>query len=279
MSITSTPTAEHLSSLLNQRLPGKVTFRTPRSTASTAFVMNAESHRQHPQRLAESDLATIFASPAYDQWAANEPLLFWAPLLGLYMGVRASEAAALSIDDIIEPAGLMCIVLNNRAAPESESATASKYRTRQRHSTGSIPVPKVLLDAGFPDYVAAIKSKDGRELFPTSQRERTADTAAWLRSKFARYLRSHGIKKSGFSALRQTFGERLMDADISWADKRELARASERHFPAFTWFLYPSCRMSSLKKSLNKISCAGLTMPRFMGDQVLVRTHGAARYG
>lgn len=70
-----------------------------------------------------------------------------------------------------------------------------------------------------------------------------------------------------------------MDADISWADKRELARASERHFPAFTWFFYPSCRMKSLKKSLNKISCGGLTLPRFMSDQVLVRTHGDARYG
>ncbi|WP_131705312.1 integrase [Xanthomonas citri] len=265
MSITSTPSAD-LSFSPSQRPPGKAGTRSPSDWAALYLRPKTPHPRRRP--FTDSEIATIFASPSYERWA-TDPLLFWAPFLGLYMGLRASEVLRLSIEDIVEQHGVTCIVGWGRAAERTQDLHASR-RSRRISCAWSIPVPQVLLNAGFLDYVASIREKQEQQLFPAIQQEPARDTAASLRSKFMRHVRSRGIKEAGFPALRQTFGQRIKKADIDWTHRKALSRESDRHSPVLKQFYPPLYRMDRFKKSLDKAvpvssAClAALPISRFL---------------
>ncbi|WP_155617085.1 integrase [Xanthomonas translucens] len=261
MSITSKPTAD-LPPIPSQRPPGKVVTRLRGDFA--AFLLRPQTPHPRGRPFTDSEVATIFASPSYERWA-TDPLLFWASLLGLCMGLRASEVLRLSIGDIVEQHGVTCIVAWDRAAKRAEDLNASRRRSRWMRPTWSIPMPQVLLDAGFLDYVAAINEKKGKQLFPAIQRKPARDIAASLKSKFTRYVRSRGIKDGGFPALRQTFEQRIKRADIDGIHRKVLTRESERHFPVLKHFYPPLYRMDRFKKSLDKSYPGALALPRFVG--------------
>ncbi|WP_260607943.1 site-specific integrase [Xanthomonas cerealis] len=262
MSITSTPTAD-LPPIPSQRPPGGKAVTRSRGDFA-ALLLRPQSRHPRGRPFTDSEVATIFASPSYERWA-TDPLLYWAPVLGLCMGLRASEVLCLSVEDIVEQHGVTCIVGWERAAKRIEDLNASRRRSRRMRPAWSIPVPQVLLDAGFLDYVAAIKSREETELFPDSSGKLKQDRAASLRSRFTRYVRSRGIKDGGFPALRQTFGQRIVKADISRAHRKMLTRESERQFLTLKQFFHPVYRMDRFKISLDRSWASALTLPRFVG--------------
>jgi len=248
MSITSTPSTD-LSPSPSQRPPGKAVSRSPSDLAVLYF----RPKTPHPRgrTFTDREIATIFASSSYERWA-TDPLLFWAPFLGLYMGLRASEVLRLSIEDFVEQHGVTCIVGWGRAAKRTQDLNAYRHQSRRISCAWSIPVPQVLLDAGFLDYVASIREKQEQQLFPAIQQEPARDTAASLRSKFMRYVRSRGIKEGAFPALRQTFEQRIKKAEICWTHRKVLTRESNHCSPMVKHYYHPLYRMCHFKKTLDK---------------------------
>lgn len=226
-----------------------------------------EAHlRRYKARKAKEDAFTgaldqVFASPGYEQWA-TEPLLFWAPLLAFFMGVRASEVTRIAVEDVVECDGAACILLRQGSNLHAEDVESTRSRRRfTKHS--KIPVPQSLLDAGFMDYVTAVAKTGGKTLFPCDGQRSADQRTAWLRSRFARHLRSVGIASGGFPELRRSYEKRLRTTGVSRDRIAELLRVADPGATFFKKFFFVSYSRNELKGLIDKSNTGLLDLPRF----------------
>lgn len=207
------------------------------------------------QSFNKSDLAKMFASASYERWA-TEPLLFWAPLLALCMGIRASEATRIAVEDVVECDGVACITLREGSNLHLDDLQSTRSRRRfTKHS--KIPVPQSLLDAGFMGYVTAVAQKGEKQLFPCDGQRSADQRTAWLRARFARHLRSRGIASGGFPELRRSYAWRLHIAEVSRDRIAELLRAADPCAKFYKQFFHVSFSRNELKGLMDK-SAKGL---------------------
>ncbi len=211
-----------------------------------AALDQARRHRRQP--FTNSELAKIFDPQSYAKWA-TEPLLWWAPMLGLCMGIRAPEVCRLSPDDVLEVDGVTCIVVGEKGFPDAEEHTTSASRRRALSRKWVIPVPQALLKAGFQDYVAIARARECKQLFPSGQKAPTGDPSKWLRDKFSRYLRARGIERGTFPRLRQTFVEAVAWSEIDWEHQDALLRRPLNRCIPMKSFYQPPHQMRRLKNA------------------------------
>jgi len=209
----------------------------------------------------ESALPDVFASPGYEQWA-TEPLLFWAPLLALCMGIRASEATRIAVEDVVESDGVACIVLRegSNLHPEDVESTRSRRRFTKQ---SKIPVPQSLLDAGFMDYVTAVAKTGDKQLFPCDRERSAGQRTTWLRSRFARHLRSVGIASGGFPELHRSYEKRLQIAEVSRNRIAELLRVADPDAKFFKQFFVVSYCRNELKRLMDESAKGLFDLPRY----------------
>lgn len=232
--------------------PGRDRFRS-KGTGS-------KDHHDKIEAL-ESALSDVFASPGYEQWA-TEPLLFWAPLLALCMGIRGSEATRIAVEDVVERDGVACITLRGGSNVHVEDLKSTRSRRRfTKHST--IPVPRSLLDAGFMDYVTAVAQKGEKQLFPCDGQRSADQRTAWLRTRFARHLRSLGIASGGFPELRRSYAWRLNIAEVSRDQVAELLRVADPCAKFYKQFFFVSYSRNELKGLMDKSTRILLDLPRY----------------
>ncbi len=206
-------------------------------------------------------LDQVFASPGYERWA-TEPLLFWAPLLAICMGIRASEATRIAVEDVVESDGVACIILREGSNLHPEDVESTRSRRRfTKHS--KIPVPQSLLDAGFMGYVAAVAQKGGKQLFPCDGQRSADQRTAWLKSRFARHLRSVGIASGGFPELRRSYEKRLRTTEVSRDRIAELLRVADPCAKFFKQFFVVSYSRNELKRLMDKSAKGLLDLPRY----------------
>lgn len=195
---------------------------------------------------ATSELAKIFDPQSYAKWA-TEALLWWAPMLGLHMGLRASEAPFISLDDVVEQDGVICIVLVDKHARPLNGSNGEGLRNRRRKRAWTVPMPQALLDMGFAAYVAAARHDGEHLIFISELGASTRPPGAGIRSQFARYLRLQGIEMRNFSSLPQTFGEALSRSEINSDDLSDLLRNSKLELKLAKRFFPVKPRMFELK--------------------------------
>ena len=94
----------------------------------------------------------------YNKVGSNHPrrIRFWLPLLALFTGARINEICQLHTDDVQEKNGVPFISINE----EDEKHVKTKAGIRQ------IPIHSELIKIGFLDFVAEIRAKGERLLFP-----------------------------------------------------------------------------------------------------------------
>lgn len=80
----------------------------------------------------------------------------WAPLIAAYTAARREEIGQLTISDVKDWGNGLTITITD----EGEDQTV-----KNRHSFRTVPVPPVLLDAGFGDFVARRREAGGKMLF------------------------------------------------------------------------------------------------------------------
>lgn len=209
----------------------------------------------------ESALPDVFASPGYQQWA-TEPLLFWAPLLALCMGIRASEATRIAVEDVVECDGVACIVLRQGSNLHPEGVESTRSRRRfTKHS--KIPVPQSLLEAGFMDYVTAVAKTGDKQLFPCDRERSAGQKTTWLRSRFARHVRSLGIESGGFPELRRSYQKRLQITGVSRDRIAELLRVADPCAKFFKQFFVVSFSRKELKRLMDESAKGLFDLPRY----------------
>jgi len=214
-----------------------------------AALDQARRHKRQP--FTNSELAKIFDPESYTMWATS-PLLWWAPMLGLCMGIRAPEVCRLSPDDVLEVDGVTCIVVKEKDFQDAEEHTTRASRRRALSREWVLPVPKALLDAGFQDHVATAQAREGKQLFPSGQRAPAGEPSKWLRDKFSRYLRARGIERGTFPRLRQTFVEAVASSEISWKHQDDLLRLPLSKRIPMTRLYQPRHQIRRLKNALDE---------------------------
>jgi hypothetical protein len=257
--IISTPIHGH------QVIPGldqRLLTHTPTSRRDRLRSRGAGSKDHHDKIEAlDSALSDVFASPGYERWAI-EPLLFWAPLLAHCMGIRASEATRIAVEDVVECDGVACITLREGSNLHLDDLDSTRSRRRfTKHS--KIPVPQSLLDAGFMGYVTAVAQKGEKQLFPCDGQRSADQRTAWLRTRFARHLRSLGIASGGLPELRGSYAKRLQIAGVSRGRIAELLRVADPCAKFYKQFFFVSYSRNELKGLMEKSTTGLLDLPRY----------------
>lgn len=103
--------------------------------------------------------------------AMKRPHQFWAPLIGLFTGMRSNEVAQLRLMDFIEDDGVSCINITH----DPRRGT----RTKNAASKRKLPIHPTLWAIGLQDYLDDLKELGADRLFPnlpadkkTGKRER-----------------------------------------------------------------------------------------------------------
>lgn len=148
------------------------------------------------------NLATVFGgAPWRPRNADANPALYWAPLLGLYHGLRLGEAVGLRADDIGEERGVP--VLTVRAGK-----TANARRT--------LPVHPELIRLGFLGLAKARREAGAVQLFEGQRADSRGYWGRRVSEDFSALLAARGVKtdKVSFHSLRHDFEDALREAGL-----------------------------------------------------------------
>jgi integrase len=85
-----------------------------------------------------------------------DTLDYWAPIISAYTGARREEIAQLYASDVSDWGNNLTITITDEGEDQS---------VKNKHSYRTIPVPPILLDAGFGGFVARRRQAGGKMLF------------------------------------------------------------------------------------------------------------------
>lgn len=136
--------------------------------------------KPHRKAYTTEELQIIFSSEPYDKaWKLEEQNdTFWVPLLGLFMGARASELY-LRMEDVFE----------DHEHPHICVFDYKERSLKNRASERIIPIHSQLVELGFLDYCRRMRAK-GDELFPEWEfRKGQKPSEGASRRRFNRHLK------------------------------------------------------------------------------------------
>ncbi len=176
----------------------------------------------------DTELARIFRRPIYtgclnDRQGFGKPgpnivrrARYWAPLIGLYAGLRCGEILQLTTDHIrVSPEGNDFIALT----PDMKLKTESAVR--------EIPLHPSLKAIGFVEWVSRRRDRGELALFPevpahSNYDDHSSRFSKWYESDLRHFGLGERRAKLTFHSYRHTFKRALDRADIPEAKKEEL---------------------------------------------------------
>lgn len=99
----------------------------------------------------KEDLAVLFEPLAYKA-AMKAPDLYWGPLLGIYTGMRISEATQIRCKDVIQA--------------ENGVHYIYVYQSKTSNGIRKVPICDALIQLGFLDYVEEVRQAGAERIFP-----------------------------------------------------------------------------------------------------------------
>ena len=159
--------------------------------ANPAAKLGSEVERKGPARktkaheerlqLASADLQKIFSLNWFTRGVGDRtakgtfyqyrPHYYWLPILALYCGGRLNELCQLYLKDIIVHDSVHCLDFNLSGegkidVDEADQADAADKSLKNMSSARVIPVPQLLIDLGFIQYVERLRALGHSRLFP-----------------------------------------------------------------------------------------------------------------
>lgn len=154
-----------------------------------------------------ADLKKIFLSQKYIENEFKHPSFYWAPLIGLFTGMRLEEICQLNIEDVYESnvRGVFVIDINSRM---SEECALSKT-LKNKNAVRIIPVHQVLVDIGFVDYCKHAGQLKYDRIFPELRKTDASPKYGKQPGKaFGKLVREVGVQgNKSFHSLRHTFSD------------------------------------------------------------------------
>ena len=165
----------------------------------------------------DDELRKIFSAKGLKKYkdSATEPSNYWIPLLGLCCGMRGSEITYLQYSDIKNDMGIWYISI----MPDDAVGKTVKNRASMRQ----VPIPEILIQVGFLEYVA---SKGKGFLFP----EATGESKKRKFNKFGKFFNRELVKldikssSKSFHSLRHTWRDYSHKAAVGAGANDEIFR-------------------------------------------------------
>nr|WP_320135811.1 site-specific integrase [uncultured Amphritea sp.] len=193
---------------------------------------------------------------------AERPSDYWCPRISLTTGMRSNEILQLTKDDVQQADGIWYMDVNT----DTDKETGKDKKAKTNNSQRKVPIPQVLIDAGFLKYVESV---DQGRLFPCVALSAADGTYSFTYSKrFNSMLKRLGLKPSpdemiikDFHSFRHTFRSNARAYGISkenaeliggWKSQNERTAGDNYglHYDAF---------ISELKDNADKIDYSGIT--------------------
>lgn len=157
--------------------------------------------------------------------------LYWVPLIVLTIGSRIEEILLLKRKNVVLRNGVHCLAIG--LDPDQGGKTEDSRRF--------IPIPQLLLDLGFVEWVNALGDDHGPLLFPDAARRSKIDDLTGPFSKALNLIFKHldlGDFDEDFYALRKTLSSSLNAAQVSEGQRQAIAghthgKTINRHYTAF----------------------------------------------
>ena len=144
----------------------------------------------------KTDLEKIFSHPIYTQGkfihrqGQRLNYQYWVMLIAYTTGARPNEICQLMVNDISNIDDILCFIIQ-----ESDDTQSLKNDSAAR----IIPVPDILLQLGFEQYLESVKSK--KQLFP----ELTYTTKSGYYGKMENWFQRNFSQAMGLSAQFKSF--------------------------------------------------------------------------
>ncbi len=168
----------------------------------------------------------------------------WLPLIGMYSGLRITEAAQLELSDFGEIEGIPVISINNNGQGK---------RLKNANSRRTVPVHPELVRLGLLEHVTALRKRGSKRLFPELPMSR--DGFGHEASKaFSRFRNKLGLKDS-FHSLRHSVATKLREADVSKEDIGDLLGHSRGEGQTASRYM-KAASAKRLHEALSKLSYA-----------------------
>ncbi len=175
----------------------------------------------------EERLAAFFTSPLYTGCFSSHrgarpgkviirDSLYWVPLIVLTIGSRIEEILILKRRNLVRRNGVSCLSIG--LDPDQGGKSEDSQRV--------IPIPQLLLDLGFDDWVRNLSEDHGPLLFPeAAERATTFNITSPFSKALNRILKSLGLGDfdEDFYAMRKTLSSLLGAADVQEAQRQAIA--------------------------------------------------------
>jgi integrase len=148
----------------------------------------------------------------------DKPDLFFAPIIGLTMGMRLDEIAQLNVSDIYEENGVWLIDINDYGE-DKEVKTQAGVR--------KLPLPTAMLMTNFLDYHSIVKNKYGPTslLFPWLINTASNGYGKNIGYNWTQYKKKHIIvdqPRKNFHSLRKTIGASMVDIELDMPVRKRI---------------------------------------------------------
>lgn len=167
----------------------------------------------------EERLAQLLTSPIYTgcasphrRWKPGHMIVrdatYWVPLIAMSTGARLSEPLKLKRTNVVRRNGVICFAIG----------LDTDFQVKNDDSMRFVPVPQLLLDLGFLDWVRDLPDDHGVFLFPDALNRSSVDASSDAFGKHLKHLYSRlGLADydEDFYALRKTLSTRLAKLKIS----------------------------------------------------------------
>jgi integrase len=142
--------------------------------------------------------------------------LYWVPLIVLTLGTRIEEILLLKRKNLLRRNGVHCLAIG--LDPDQGGKTDDGQRV--------VPIPQLLLDLGFVEWVSALDDDHGPLLFPDAvERSEVKDLTGPFSKAFNRILDRLGLGDfdEDFYAMRKTLSSMLHAAKVPEGERQALA--------------------------------------------------------
>lgn len=141
--------------------------------------------------------------------------IYWVPLIMITMGVRPEEILQAAVPDVVRREGILCLLVGG-----SEDAILKTEESRR-----DLPIPQILLDLGFREWVVAKRKAGETWLFPEIPPDKThgrrSQTFGDRLRNLLKTLKLHDSREDIY-AMRRTLSSKLLGLGIDTGTRQRI---------------------------------------------------------
>ncbi|HEY9039240.1 MAG TPA: hypothetical protein VIN05_09910 [Roseovarius sp.] len=141
--------------------------------------------------------------------------IYWVPLIMITMGVRPEEILQAAVPDVVRRDGILCLFLG-----DEEDAILKNEQSRR-----ILPIPRILLDLGFREWVVAKLKSGDTWLFPEIQPDQSHGRRSQIFGdrlrNLLKTLKLHSDREAIY-AMRRTLSSKRMQFGIDTGTRQRI---------------------------------------------------------